>query len=76
MTTPRVNPGTHRWEFKARFRRHGFGWRSQPAAYSNAMKAAHNNGTIAETRERVSCLIAKESAGGLVTTVLGRGLGL
>jgi hypothetical protein len=22
---------THRWEFKARFRRHAFGWRSQPA---------------------------------------------
>ncbi len=23
--------GAHRWEFKARFRRHSFGWRSQPA---------------------------------------------
>ena len=22
---------SHRWEFKARFRRHAFGWRSQPA---------------------------------------------
>jgi len=21
----------HKWEFKARFRRHAFGWRSQPA---------------------------------------------
>ncbi len=24
-------PGSHKWEFKARFRRHAFGWRSQPA---------------------------------------------
>ena len=22
---------THKWEFKARFRRHAFGWKSQPA---------------------------------------------
>jgi hypothetical protein len=21
----------HKWEFKARFRRHAFGWKSQPA---------------------------------------------
>ena len=24
-------PDPHRWEFKARFRRNAFGWRSQPA---------------------------------------------
>lgn len=24
-------PEKHKWEFKARFRRHAFGWRSQPA---------------------------------------------
>jgi hypothetical protein len=24
-------PPAHKWEFKARFRRHAFGWRSQPA---------------------------------------------
>ncbi len=23
--------GPHKWEFKARFRRHAFGWKSQPA---------------------------------------------
>ena len=23
--------GAHNWEFKARFRRHVFGWKSQPA---------------------------------------------
>jgi hypothetical protein len=22
---------SHKWEFKARFRRHAFGWKSQPA---------------------------------------------
>jgi hypothetical protein len=26
-----AKPAAHRWEFKARFRRHAFGWRSQPA---------------------------------------------
>lgn len=33
MTTKRKEPAseTHKWEFKARFRRHAFGWRSQPA---------------------------------------------
>ena len=33
MTTrqPSKDDGTHKWEFKARFRRHAFGWKSQPA---------------------------------------------
>jgi hypothetical protein len=33
MTTKRKEPATekHEWEFKARFRRHAFGWKSQPA---------------------------------------------
>lgn len=33
MTTKRKEPAaeTHKWEFKARFRRHAFGWKSQPA---------------------------------------------
>ena len=33
MTTTRRAPAgeTHTWEFKARFRRHAFGWKSQPA---------------------------------------------
>jgi hypothetical protein len=26
-------PANHKWEFKARFRRHAFGWRSQPAIH-------------------------------------------
>jgi len=33
MTAKRKEPSgeTHKWEFKARFRRHAFGWKSQPA---------------------------------------------
>lgn len=33
MTAKRKSPSgeTHTWEFKARFRRHAFGWKSQPA---------------------------------------------
>lgn len=33
MTTKRKEPAAeaHKWEFKARFRRHAFGWKSQPA---------------------------------------------
>jgi hypothetical protein len=31
MTSARTDPVGHRWEFKARFRRHAFGWLSQPA---------------------------------------------
>ena len=27
----KTDSGVYRWEFKTRFRRHGFGWRSQPA---------------------------------------------
>jgi hypothetical protein len=26
-----AKPSTHKWEFRARFRRHAFGWKSQPA---------------------------------------------
>lgn len=33
MTTKRKEPAatTHKWEFKPRFRRHAYGWKSQPA---------------------------------------------
>ena len=31
MTSPPADSDGHRWDFKARFRRHAFGWRSQPA---------------------------------------------
>lgn len=31
MSSARSNADVHQWEFRARFRRHAFGWRSQPA---------------------------------------------
>ena len=43
----------HVWEFKARFRRHAFGWRSQPAiqrvkqAVSEIRKAARKDPVLA-----------------------------
>src|SRR2546423_1883791 len=44
-----AGPTAHRWEFQARFRRHAFGWRSQPAvqrvkpAVSEIKKAARRD---------------------------------
>jgi hypothetical protein len=46
------------------------------AAYSSTMKAAMENGTTAETRDRVKALVAGERAGGFVAKILGRELGL
>src|SRR3990170_1458251 len=43
----------HAWEFKARFRRHAFGWKSQPAiqrvrqAVSEIRKVARNDPVLA-----------------------------
>jgi hypothetical protein len=45
--------GGHSWQFKARFRRHAFGWKSQPAiqrvreAVSEIRKAARQDGVLA-----------------------------
>ena len=49
--------GKHRWEFKARFRRHAFGWKSQPAI--TRVKQA-----VAEIRKvaRKEPLVAAEGA--------------
>lgn len=46
-------PDDHKWAFKARFRRHAFGWRSQPAvlrvkqAVSEIKKAARRDAVLA-----------------------------
>jgi len=46
-------PAPHRWQFRARFRRHAFGWRSQPAvqrvreATSEIRKAARRDPVLA-----------------------------
>jgi hypothetical protein len=48
-----VVPASHKWEFQARFRRHAFGWRSQPAivrikqAVSEIKKTARRNPVLA-----------------------------
>ena len=45
--------GTHKWQFKARFRRHAYGWRSQPAikrikeAVSEIKKVARKDPVVA-----------------------------
>lgn len=46
------------------------------AAYSSTMKAAENNGSVAEIRARIRTLGAGERAGGFVAKILGRELGL
>ncbi len=46
------------------------------AAYSSTMKAAENNGNADEIRERVKELVGGEKAGGFVSRILGRELGL
>lgn len=48
-----MKPAVHHWEFKARFRRHAFGWRSQPAiqrikqAVSEIKKTARTDPVVA-----------------------------
>jgi hypothetical protein len=46
------------------------------AAYSSTLKAAETNGNADEIRERVKKLVAGERAGGFVSRILGRELGL
>jgi len=73
----------HKWEFKARFRRHAFGWKSQPAiqrvkqAVSEIGKVARANPVwnAAEIRGRIQKLVAGEKAGSFVARILGREIG-
>jgi hypothetical protein len=44
------------------------------AAYASTMKAAQRNGTVAETRERVKELLARERTEGFVSRILGQEL--
>ena len=46
------------------------------AAHESTMKAAENDGSVAETHERVKELVAAEAPGGFVARILGRELGL
>jgi hypothetical protein len=46
------------------------------AAYSSTMKAAEKNGNADEIRERIKKVVGGEKAGGFVSRILGRELGL
>lgn len=45
------------------------------AAYDSAVKAAEATGSVAETKARITRLVAGEAPGGFVGRVLGRELG-
>ena len=81
----------HTWTFRARFRRHSFGWKSQPAikrikeAVAEINKVARKDEVLAaegavladQTRQRIHDLVATETFGErFVTKILGRQLGL
>jgi tetratricopeptide (TPR) repeat protein len=86
MNRPAKDGGTHKWEFKARFRRHAFGWKSQPAitrikqavaeikkvAQKDAMPAAEGAVTFLE---RVSPAIEQvDSSSGSIGTAVNNAI--
>lgn len=69
----------HKWTFRARFRRHAFGWRSQPAIkrIKEAVSEIKNAGCKSETFKRICELVAGENFGEcFVTKIIGHELGL
>ncbi len=87
-----VGTAAHRWQFRARFRRHAFGWRSQPAiqrikeAVSEIERVARKDtGVTAEDAmlflwapvdEKTRDRIRSLSAGDFVVQALGRHIGV
>lgn len=81
-TTPRAE--AHKWEFKARFRRHAFGWKSQPAiqrvkqAVSEIKKVVRRDPVLAAEGavvflERVSPAIEQvDGSSGAIGTAVNR----
>lgn len=77
---------THVWDFKARFRRHAFGWRSQPAvrrvteAVREIRKVARKNAVLAAEGavlflERVSPALEQvDSSSGSIGTAVNRAI--
>ncbi len=57
-----AEPGAHKWEFKARFRQHAFGWKSQRAiqrikqAVSEIKKVARTDPVLADSQILVAAL--------------------
>ena len=87
MTAKRTTSvGNHEWEFKARFRRRGFGWKSQPAiqrikqAVSEIKKVARHDPALAAEGavlflERVSPAIEQvDSSSGAIGTAVNRAI--
>jgi hypothetical protein len=81
-----AKPGAHKWEFKARFRQHAFGWKSQPAiqrikqAVSEIKKAARTDPVLAADGavaflERVSPAIERiDGSSGAIGTAVGNAI--
>jgi hypothetical protein len=88
MSPKRTTTGTgaHKWEFRARFRRHAFGWKSQPAiqrikqAVSEIRKVARRDPVLAAEGavlflERVSPAIENvDSSSGAIGTAVNRAI--
>ena len=67
-----AKPEAHKWEFKARFRRHAFGWKSQPIAKKEPLLAAE--GAIAFI-ERVSPALGHvDSSSGSIGTAVNNAI--
>ena len=49
-----VVPASHKWEFQARFRRHAFGWRSQPAILRIKQAVGEINKTVRDDPVRAA----------------------
>jgi hypothetical protein len=89
MTAKRTakDASSHKWEFRARFRRHAFGWKSQPAiqrikqAVSEIKKVACRDPVLAAEGavlflERVSPAIERvDSSSGAIGTAVNRAIG-
>ena len=87
MTVKRTtSDGKHEWEFRARFRRHSFGWKSQPAiqrikqAVSEIKKVARHDPALAAEGavlflERVAPAIERvDSSSGAIGTAVNRAI--
>jgi hypothetical protein len=86
MMNKEIENTTHKWQFKSRFRRHAFGWRSQPAikrvkeAVSEIRKVARNNKVLAAEGavvflERVSPALEQvDSSSGAIGTAVNNAI--
>jgi hypothetical protein len=85
--TKRTGHDTHKWEFKARFRRHAFGWESQPAihrvkqAVAEIKKVARKDAALAADGavtflERLSPALEHiDSSSGAIGTAVNNAIG-